>query len=190
MTARNCSKSYIQSSSTYIIYLPNLPKLQSCNYLHWAKRRLTAVWAAGVSSTLSLCLQCCPLQWCIYNTFWCTEYTCFLCSEPPNAQWSRFSFWRNKRSHLHLKGYLPSIKLIATITGFTLFYLFSSSLTMPQPHFSSRNNLPLCIFICGSFCWVVLQDICMTHFLATFWHYFKCYLAIHLFCRMWAHTCT
>lgn len=120
--------------------------------------------------------------------FWCTEYTCFLCSEPPNAQWSRFSFWRNKRSHLHLKGYLPSIKLIATITGFTLFYLFSSSLT--QPHFSSRNNLPLCIFVCGSFCWVVLQDICMTHFLATFWHYFKCYLAIHLFCRMWAHTCT
>lgn len=146
MTARNCSKSYIQSSSTYTIYLPNLPKLQSCNYLHWAKRRLTAVWAAGVSSTLSLSLQCCPLQWCIYNTFWCTEYTCFLCSEPPNAQWSPFSFWRNKRSHLHLKGYLPSIKLIATITGFTLF-------TSSLPHSLCPSHISLagtiCLYACS-----------------------------------------
>lgn len=90
----------------------------------WAKRQLVAIWAAGVSSTLSLCLQCCPFNWCIYNIFWCTEYICFLFSESPNAQWAPFSFWRNKRSHLHLKGYLPSMKLIATITGFTLFYLF------------------------------------------------------------------
>lgn len=116
MTARNCSKSYIQSLSTYTIYLPNLSKLQPWNYLHWAKWRLVAVWTIGVSSTLSLCLQCCPLHWCIYNTFWCTQYICFLCSEPPNAQWSPFSFWKNKRSHLHLKGYLPSVELIATTT--------------------------------------------------------------------------
>lgn len=188
VTARNCPKSYIQPSSTYTIYLPNPSKLQPCNYLHWAKWRLAAAWAVGVSSTLSLCLQCCPLHWCIYNIFWCTEYIYFLCPEPPNAQWSPFSFWRNKRSHLHLKGHLPSIELIATTTGFT-FYLFSSSLTMPQPHFSSRRNLPLRISVCGSFCWVVLQDIWMTHFLAFFGHYFRCYLAIHLFCRMWAHTC-
>lgn len=195
VTVPNFLESYIQSSSTCVIYFPNPSSLQLCNFLHirYPELNHNGLLPRLLQYPLHFLLVCNFALSLMYLQYF-LMYRTYLFPMLRTTYCSIISLliWKNKSSHLYLKRYLPCTEFTAmtpVVSHFTSS--LPNSPCMPQPYFSGMSNLPLgiLIFICVSFCWRLLWDICTAHCLTTFGHLFRFHLVIHLFCQMWAHAC-